>query len=517
MLRVQLAAKGFVYNGIPPIFNNTNWGVGQAGANTMGAAFNYSLFVKEPGAFHHNPSYARQLILDSIDFLDNGQFDDSVSTLAVPTLLASHAISQAVADSTTRYKAKDSCTSCHGGTAASATPMATNGHPAHLTGSYGPAPYLGNSLSSCQACHLFTPATHVNGTVDLLTGAGSACAGCHPGTLPSWSAGVRLSCTSCHAAVPSLLPNGVAAPYKGNFTAQGHGKYPASNQCTSCHDPNSGHISGSLGTYKRLTLPNDNNLCASCHNDKKVVGAAFLNMSTHFLVKGGSQAMACLTCHDPHGTTNLSMIRTTINGVAVSYTDSVTGLVNPSTNQGLCQVCHTQTAHYRAGVAESGHPTSGCLDCHRHNAAGGAFKPSGNCNACHGYPPAPRRTSSPVPFGVQNSWSSARFEDYSGGGGAHLVAAHVSKSAAPSEGWKNCTLCHNSGLSGSSAYHKMVLPLASHISNVTVAVDPKYRFKNVFTVYTGARLLDPPAKNRTGSCFNISCHLKPSPRWGLER
>jgi len=517
VLRAQLAAKGFVYTGALPSFNNTNWGAGQAGANNMGAAFNYSLFTKEPGAFHHNPAYARQLILDSIDYLDNGQFDDSVTSLAVPTLLASHAISQAAADSTALYKSKSSCTACHGGTAATATPMATNAHPAHLTGSYGPGFYLGNSLSSCQSCHLYGPTTHLNGSVDLVTGAGSACAGCHPGTLPAWSGGARLACTTCHAAVPSVLPNGVAAPYKANFSAQGHGKYPGSNQCTGCHDPDSRHISGSLGSYTRLRLTVGNTLCVSCHNDAKVVGARFLNMSTHFTSKGSGQTMACATCHDPHGTSNLSMIRTVINGTAISYTDSISGLVNLSTNQGLCQVCHTQTAHYRAGVTESNHPVSGCLDCHRHNSAGGAFRPSGNCNACHGYPPAPRRVTNPVAFGIQNNWSGARFEDYSGGGGAHLVAAHIAKSASPTEGWQNCTLCHNSGLAGSSPHHNTTLPLSSHISNVTVAVDPKYRFNNSFTVYTGARLLNPPAQNRTGSCFNISCHLRPSPRWGLER
>ena len=116
-----------------------------------------------------------------------------------------------------------------------------------------------------------------------------------------------------------------------------------------------------------------------------------------------------------------------------------------------------------------------------------------------------------------SNWSSARFEDYSGGGGAHLVAAHVARSANPADGWTNCSICHNSGLAGSSPYHKMTLPLSSHIDNVTIAVDPKYRFDNSFTVYTGAKLVNPPGQNQTGSCFNISCHLRPSPRWSIER
>ena len=125
-------------------------------------------------------------------------------------------------------------------------------------------------------------------------------------------------------------------------------------------------------------------------------------MSTHFTTKGGPQDMLCKQCHDPHGTTNLSMIRTQLKGawlnataVTITYTDAVNGFVNTATNRGLCQVCHTKTNHYKAGVPETSHPTSGCLDCHGHNAAGGAFKPTGGtCDACHGYPPC--RATSPA-------------------------------------------------------------------------------------------------------------------------
>ena len=42
------------------------------GRDTMGAAFNYVLLVSEPGVYAHNPAYAKQLVLDSIDYLDNG-------------------------------------------------------------------------------------------------------------------------------------------------------------------------------------------------------------------------------------------------------------------------------------------------------------------------------------------------------------------------------------------------------------------------------------------------------------
>jgi trimeric autotransporter adhesin len=516
VLKAMLASKGFVYTPTYPYFTNTNWGSGQSGANVMGAAFNYVLLISEPGAYAHNAQYAKQLVLDSIDYLDNGQLDDSITVLALPNLVASGALSQAAADSFAAYKPKkDSCITCHGGTAASASPMASNSHPAHLTRSYGPNLYLGSDLSSCQTCHYFDSTRHLNGAIDLANSPGSACLNCHAGVAPAWNTAARLACTSCHAANPARLPNGVAAPYKASFQVSGHGRFAASSQCTVCHDPDSRHISGTLGTYMRLRGANDNSLCASCHNNATTVGTAFLNMSSHVTKDG--RTLDCRECHDPHGSGNLSMIRSSINGTAIVYTDQVNGLIDPATNRGLCQVCHTLTAHYKAGVPETGHFTSGCLNCHTHNSAGGAFRPvaGGTCDSCHGYPPAPRNTA--TAFGTTGNWVSARFEDYSGGGGAHLVGGHISPNASPSEGWANCAVCHNAGNTGSTPYHRMTTPVGSNIDKVTVLVDPKLRFSEGFVVYTSPKLVNQPSRNATGSCFNVSCHMSQSPRWSTER
>jgi hypothetical protein len=484
VLKAELATKGFNTASPTAGFSNTNWGTGLAGANTMGAAFNYTYLASEPAAFAHNPEYARQLVLDSIDWLQHGSVSGSVDTASLAA-----------------YQSKNSCLSCHNGTTSTAAPMASNGHGAHLSANYGPGSFLGNDISSCQACHVYGPATHMNQTTDL---AASGCVTCHPGTTPTWTSSVRIDCTSCHAASASVI-NGVAAPYKANFGSTGHGKTSANLQCTACHDANSNHITGSLTTNKRLIGANDNTLCASCHNPA-TPGTA----TTH-------KTLDCRTCHDPHGTTNLAMIRTTITGnsTTITYTDAVNGFIDTVTNNGLCQGCHTLTNHYKAGVAETNHYTSGCLSCHPH-ATG--FKPAGGgCDSCHGYPPAPKVTSTYVPFGTTSNWSNARFEDYSGGGGAHLVMQHVSPLAVASEGWANCTVCHNGGRTLSAPYHLMVTPVKTHISNVRVEVDPQYRFAEGFTIYTGAKQLNPPAQNATGSCFNIACHMTPSPRWSIER
>jgi hypothetical protein len=49
-----------------------------SGKNNMGAAFNYNLLEHDPGAFAHNRYYAKRLIFDSIDWLDDGTMNESV-------------------------------------------------------------------------------------------------------------------------------------------------------------------------------------------------------------------------------------------------------------------------------------------------------------------------------------------------------------------------------------------------------------------------------------------------------
>ncbi|GFO60527.1 cytochrome c [Geomonas silvestris] len=401
--------------------------------------------------------------------------------------------------------------------------VASNGHGAHYSAAYGPKldPTSGNS---CSACHVYTGelgANHANGVLNLNAGfsTNGACLGCHNQTT-NWAGG-RVTCESCHATTGGALSviNGITAPDKTLAASQGHGRPGIGQACTGCHDSTSNHISSALGTTNRLLSAYVGALnveCNACHQDSTKVTAASLNMSTHVTVKGGSANMACASCHEPHGSSNISMLRSSINGSTITVSDPINGLVDNVTNRGLCQVCHTLTSHYRAGVPETGHYTSNCLNCHSHNASAGAFKPvGGSCDSCHGYPPAPKMPK--LAFGVQGVWSSARFEDYSGGGGAHLVAAHIAPNAKPSEGFANCNMCHNGGRTGSTTYHQMVTPVSTHISNVHVEIDPKFRFGDGFATYTGAKLVNPPARNVTGSCFNVSCHMTKTPRWSIER
>lgn len=99
-LQAVMASRNFFFaNAYPYIFKTadntsrtngvTNWvidnTVANNGKNNMGACFNFNLLAHEPGAFTHNSFYARRLIYDSIDWLDNFAMDDSVlATLTSP-------------------------------------------------------------------------------------------------------------------------------------------------------------------------------------------------------------------------------------------------------------------------------------------------------------------------------------------------------------------------------------------------------------------------------------------------
>ncbi len=81
-LRLELAKNGFTFLEVFPYFSNTDWtSAGDpSGKNNMGAAFNLNLLIHEPGAYVHNLQYAKKLIYDSIDYLDDGILNSSVES-----------------------------------------------------------------------------------------------------------------------------------------------------------------------------------------------------------------------------------------------------------------------------------------------------------------------------------------------------------------------------------------------------------------------------------------------------
>lgn len=115
-LKVLLSGRGMhFYEAHPYYFKGpngtggsfTNWaGVLGLGLwkDSMGAAFNYNLLAHDPGGVAHNRRYTRRLIYDSIDLLDDGIMNYSVSAtlnaLDVATTYKASAINYLIAGGT---------------------------------------------------------------------------------------------------------------------------------------------------------------------------------------------------------------------------------------------------------------------------------------------------------------------------------------------------------------------------------------------------------------------------------
>jgi hypothetical protein len=125
----------------------------------------------------------------------------------------------------------------------------------------------------------------------------------------------------------------------------------------------------------------------------------------------------------------------------------------------------------------------------------------GACDTCHGYPPVS------VGFvGTHNNWSSARNENYLGGGGAHNIQSHVSNLAKPSEGFNNCSKCHN------LADHVMSPIAFNPSSNIKVRVNPRFRLEAAKQFKYSSNRLN-TTSHVTGICSNSSCHFGATPKW----
>jgi len=147
-------------------------------------------------------------------------------------------------------------------------------------------------------------------------------------------------------------------------------------ECSSCHQTH--YATTTDGNLLRATV--DAAMCTSCHN-----------YSSH-------NGMNCLKCHQTHNTnkSNIFMIRNTI-ATPNSGTKTVNFTVRTGTNSfadgnttydGICEVCHTSTDHFRnnGGGSDQNHSSQGagipgqnCTTCHSHSSN---FA-TPNCTDCH--------------------------------------------------------------------------------------------------------------------------------------
>ncbi len=295
--------------------------------------------------------------------------------------------------------APQSCDVCHG------MPPASGAHLAHMN--RGDAA----RVTDCTACHpaisAWNQPGHRDGTVQMADGRTladtNACTACHGNTAvqakSAWKTGAALTnCLGCHNSQNPARTAGVTAPaVDAHWRENGHGAAGIDLACTACHDPTARHITGRLGDDTRLKAQGDA-LCLRCHDGSKATAVSAHGNKNWPRATQSPFAVACAECHDPHGSSNLHMVRATIRGNAVVFTrdQGKDSFDEPDDANGddLCATCHTTTAHNRqpSNRGERPHYEGAlCTTCHQHETDGrpataDAFMPVNSCTSCHSQP-----------------------------------------------------------------------------------------------------------------------------------
>jgi hypothetical protein len=135
----------------------------------------------------------------------------------------------------------------------------------------------------------------------------------------------------------------------------------------------------------------------------------------------------------------------------------------------------------------------------------------GRCDSCHGYPPVQSLTNANGTVGFNANYSSAKLQNYSGGGGVHSVAGHLAlttKYVAGGQNFTPCLTCHPQGATHAQGGNTFLT------ANVQVVVDPQFKFdKNRPIVYNAKQS---GTGKTSGTCANVSCHFQKSPLWSTQ-
>ncbi len=352
---------------------------------------------------------------------------------------------------TTQKPFVEQCATCHdphGSSNLQAVRETVNGSRVYFLARTGDnsfdSPNDNNSRDICATCHTTTSHNRVpSNRTQTPHYEGQDCTKCHkhetdgdPKTPDAFMP--QGSCMDCHNTVQDNgdnVPPGGRPAVAPDFTGLSHhikGDLKDA-QCLVCHDQRT-HGDGYIdlrqpdgGGDVRFIQANDADLtpiCQGCHDldgsTKAFVpgGTAFnpfsdgsnlrdlaltsthSNKSFHGAEEGSFQE-TCNDCHAGHGSTNLAIILTRVNGNSIAFT-SRTGAnsfddPNKDDRNDICATCHIGRTSVHPG---GDHRPAGDLDlrgtdcttCHLHDAnndinSADAFMPS--CNACHGSPPPP--------------------------------------------------------------------------------------------------------------------------------
>ena len=380
--------------------------------------------------------------------------------------------------------------------------------------------------------------THVNGLIDVVSGFTYSQGAAHaPGTGYG-----TCSASACHG-------QGTVT-WGATFVAPGNTFPFSANQCDKCHSgtatapfystatpKTTANTDAKVGAHtSHLTAADSLAVaftCAECHGTVATVNAAnHMNGTTNFVWSSLAQTGGLTPTYTAGTCANVYCHGARMPGGDTSGSNKTpvwnsTTYLPATLTAAACGTCHgfppSAASGHPSVTIPAGFPATASIgttcSCHPNiNTAGNSYanifvnkslhingsvdvSVGGTCDTCHGYPPAS------VGFaGTQNNWSSAKPENYLGGGGAHTINNHVSKLAKPGEGFANCSKCHD------AADHQMSPISFNPSKNIKVRVSQRYRFEAAKQYKYSSNRLD-AGSHLTGTCSNGSCHFGATPKW----
>jgi len=320
------------------------------------------------------------------------------------------------------------CFDCHG----TGTAYQTGGHVTNRSYSYRAGNWSADTLSNIKDAFAQSSAHNLADIVTFAAGkawnfstGSNACAVCHnphvvggdPANAPALakSAGTRgwpvTRASQGKTTWPANLWGDGAGEKMSNYTARYQAPYRFGS--AAAYEPD-----GSV-TQNGSNLSDFNTFCTDCHNSTNTIYSTNLARNLRTIdwnnekhgqgnadvwidvlapyssgAGGLGYVLSCLDCHEPHGSTNIFLLRREVNGAVLSGAVSTT----PNLSR-LCERCHSngwQAMHHSnndrayslsmCGACHGGYPQD-CGRCHYHGAISG----SGGIQSC-AYAPAARRT-----------------------------------------------------------------------------------------------------------------------------
>lgn len=237
-------------------------------------------------------------------------------------------------------------------------------------------------------------------------------------------------CSDCHPERVTELPQGQRTEHpigvavrrgarleellaSGGRLEQEEEEGPRKVVCRSCHRPHG------INTDARLIVTTDEGaLCVSCHADHRASASRHpvqvrMSATTRAAIEGiggvAGNKLTCLSCHDPHGSTAGSLLRTDARGADA------------------CRLCHQDKAK---ALGERGHGSEDCVDCHGMHRA--SKKPGKG-------PTAPKPRDQPC-LDCHSSGKGSRLQVRPDAG--HPMGVDVPSDATGHEGQVSCADCH---------------------------------------------------------------------------